>query len=589
MAHNSRPRRPWEEGSEALSPAESSTGVASEIISAPIGPTSSLQDIQRRPSNEASAQQDPRPLQSRRTVHSSHRQTSSLDSLIGQNADNIMGLNQQFFEFQPLSSSSKRRRVDDQGARSRERLISGAFHEAFTARSDQPSITPGRCCSASCTGSQCVSLRSLSSKLNSQIAHHEMLVHGSNADTHRAIETGLSSLPLSTLLEAICNRLTNSNISLKTLLDSNAPKAGSSIPRPPSPQPPDRRDSQSTQNPPDPSSQPPTSADKTSPTVLPSARARLHSSTAHPPPSPVSLHITIPPPAHSLTSIPASPSSSNLPSTTFPSLTLPPSSLLPSSSAPPIPTSSAIHSSTHSSVAQSAISHHSATSHHSAAAHAAVIDDLRHQLSVQTLHYTTLTKEYETLFAKLERQRVKCDTFEKKFKVSDAEIIALSTDKERLEDRIEGLQRDMRMLESQRDEARRVGEESKSQWMRIVDMAGKLHPGAEGSASVTGGMIGSVGETEWMAEKARLTRRVRQLESMLAIKHDGADVGEADLKVYSPGTQSRVSRLEEELDTVRARNGRLESGLLAAKQAALTLAAHGQTVGTVLSRALGES
>jgi hypothetical protein len=217
---------------------------------------------------------------------------------------------------------------------------------------------------------------------------------------------------------------------------------------------------------------------------------------------------------------------------------------------------------------------------------------------VQTLHYTTLTKEYEQLFGKLSRQRVKCETFERKFQVSDAEIISLSTDKDRLEDQIAALERQIRSLEGQRDDARKAGEESKGQWMRIVEMAGKLHGGAAAAglaagASGTSGGADALAEAEWADERARLQRRIAQLEANLAIKNDGEDVlmegSTSPGLLQDPVARARIAWLEDELDKLRTRNGKLEKGVLAAKQAALTLAAHGQNVGTVLSRALGES
>jgi len=217
------------------------------------------------------------------------------------------------------------------------------------------------------------------------------------------------------------------------------------------------------------------------------------------------------------------------------------------------------------------------TSSAQASASDAVLQDLQHQLAVKTLAYTTLAKEYDMLFQKLSRQRVKCSTLERKFEVSDAEIITLSNEKERCEERIEGLEQHIMSLEKQRDAALKAKEDSKSQWLQIMGNATKLHGGTD------------INDKAWVEERARLTRRVEELEADLHIKKESGDGTARNVAgSYAAEARSRTEWLDDEVVKLRERNAKLESGLAAAKQAALTLAAHGQNVGNVLKKALGE-
>ena len=133
-------------------------------------------------------------------------------------------------------------------------------------------------------------------------------------------------------------------------------------------------------------------------------------------------------------------------------------------------------------------------------AHSAHLQDLQHQISVKTLAYTTLQREYDSLIQKLERQRTKCLTLEKKFEVSDAEINALTDERNRLLVQIGELENQLEDLVKARDCARKEVVANGAQYMRIVQMAGKLQAQS------------ALEKKKWDKEKKELEARIRQLE-----------------------------------------------------------------------------
>jgi hypothetical protein len=215
------------------------------------------------------------------------------------------------------------------------------------------------------------------------------------------------------------------------------------------------------------------------------------------------------------------------------------------------------------------------------AAQAAHLQDLQHQLAVKTLAHDTLQKEYTTLLQRLERQRVKCATLERKFEVSDAEIISLSNEKERLEQVVEMLEKQREELAASRDDARKRSSEASAQYLRMIELAGKLH---SGNTRVEGSGVSAL-------EREALAKRVEELEAILDVKQKEAtkESDDCELEADPQSPDSRMTLLETEVKKLKLRNSRLENGLIAAKQAAITLAAHGQNVGTVLGRALDEA
>lgn len=134
------------------------------------------------------------------------------------------------------------------------------------------------------------------------------------------------------------------------------------------------------------------------------------------------------------------------------------------------------------------------------AAHAAHLQELQHQVSVKTLALQTLQREYDNLLQKLERMRTKCATLEKKFEVSDAEINSLTDERERLEKQVESLEKQLEDAQNARDEARSSSAEQASQYMKIMEMAGRLQAQA------------SDDRRRWEMEREKLSNRVAELQ-----------------------------------------------------------------------------
>ncbi|KAF2000672.1 hypothetical protein P154DRAFT_192545 [Amniculicola lignicola CBS 123094] len=136
-------------------------------------------------------------------------------------------------------------------------------------------------------------------------------------------------------------------------------------------------------------------------------------------------------------------------------------------------------------------------------AQSAHLQDLQHQVSIKTLAFQTLQREYDSLLQKLERQRTKCATLEKKFEVSDVEINALTEEKEKLQSQITSLEAQVEELQQSRDEARRQLVANGAQYMRIMEMANRLQ--AQGADD----------KKRWEAERAELEQRIRVLEEAM--------------------------------------------------------------------------
>jgi hypothetical protein len=516
MATNARPRRPWEEGSDVSKPtgnAHNSSVTSVEASLPQLNPEGHY-----KPSN-AYALPNKLPSEQHTGIGMANWSQPLHHGPLHHGPSD--GRSEAF-------ARSKRRRTDDY-VLSRSTESTDFAHrdrriESNTSARVEPSpAVHDICCGPGCPGPQCSSIRKTAVGINEDLAVHELLVHGSRSEEKHDVAIDAIETPLNLVLLAIRGRLRESNASLQSLLDTRLAKKTGVV----------SSSSQPQQN------SSPSNADllvtKQSPSILPSARSRLQLSEPRPG-SPESAYLV---PNTRPAGLPSAMSSSASTCTSNASVI--------AATSTPVPSTS---------FAQNE-----------------VLNDLSHQLSVKTLSHTALSREYDMLLQKLSRQRVKCAALERKFEVSDAEIVSLSTDKERLEDRVESLEQQAKELQKQRDEARRASEDSKGQWMRIVEMAGKLHGGKE----ATNPNGGSSAEKNWADERASLLKRIEQMETDL-----GTDV------TADEATKNRLVRLETEASKLRERNAKLESGLAAAKAAALTLAAHGQNVGAVLNRALGE-
>ena len=147
------------------------------------------------------------------------------------------------------------------------------------------------------------------------------------------------------------------------------------------------------------------------------------------------------------------------------------------------------------SISSPAASYHIGTS-----AHTAHLQDLQHQISIKTLAHQTLKGEYDSLIQKLERQRTKCATLEKKFEVTDTEINSLTDEKERLQAQVGTLETQVEDFQHARENERREHSANGTQYMKILEMASRLQE--QGAAE----------KRKWTNEKAELENRIRALE-----------------------------------------------------------------------------
>jgi chromosome segregation ATPase len=172
----------------------------------------------------------------------------------------------------------------------------------------------------------------------------------------------------------------------------------------------------------------------------------------------------------------------------------------------------------------------------SSAAHLAHLQDLQHQVSVKQLALQTLQREYESLLQKLERQRIKSQALEKKFEVSDAEINNLTDDKERLAGQVQALEGQVEELQLARDEARKMGADSAAQYMKIVEMAGRL----QGK--------GVEDRKLWEKERGTLLKRIMELEGGPTTSLQGSQP-ESSHQSPMPGQQqaSPIRHLSEQI------------------------------------------
>ncbi|ORY19871.1 hypothetical protein BCR34DRAFT_582076 [Clohesyomyces aquaticus] len=141
-------------------------------------------------------------------------------------------------------------------------------------------------------------------------------------------------------------------------------------------------------------------------------------------------------------------------------------------------------------------------------AQAAHLQDLQHQVSIKTLAFQTLQHEYDNLLQKLERQRTKCATLEKKFEVSDVEINSLTDEKEKLQSQVTTLEIQVEELQQGRDEARRQLVANGAQYMRIMEMANRLQTQS------------AEDKKRWAAERMDLEQRIRILEEAMVTGTD---------------------------------------------------------------------
>ncbi|KAF2651626.1 hypothetical protein K491DRAFT_86223 [Lophiostoma macrostomum CBS 122681] len=190
-------------------------------------------------------------------------------------------------------------------------------------------------------------------------------------------------------------------------------------------------------------------------------------------------------------------------------------------------------------------------------AQSAHLQDLQHQVSIKTLAFQTLQREYDSLIQKLERQRTKCATLEKKFEVSDVEINTLTDEKEKLQSQVSALERQAEELQQSRDEARRQLVANGAQYMRIMEMANRLQAQSADD------------KKRWESEKSELEQRIRLLEEAMVtgqsiIEQSNTVTATSHSPSMTPTQQSQLTSSDsntstETMNVLRAEIGRLRT------------------------------
>ncbi|KAF2110137.1 hypothetical protein BDV96DRAFT_222141 [Lophiotrema nucula] len=213
------------------------------------------------------------------------------------------------------------------------------------------------------------------------------------------------------------------------------------------------------------------------------------------------------------------------------------------------------------------------------AAQAAHLQDLQHQVSIKTLAFQTLQREYDSLLQKLERQRTKCATLEKKFEVSDVEINTLTDEKEKLQATVANLESQVEDLQQSRDEARRQLVANGAQYMRIMEMANRLQAQSADD------------KKRWDAERQELEHRIRVLEEAMvtgATDRSNSRMDEdihtnpppsiieahrPNLNTPSSTSTETVNVLRAEISRLRSRTQTLETALQSMKKESISIQA----------------
>ena len=120
---------------------------------------------------------------------------------------------------------------------------------------------------------------------------------------------------------------------------------------------------------------------------------------------------------------------------------------------------------------QAAASIHTASTSSATSAHLA---DLQHQVTLKSLALQTLQSEYSSLLQKLQRERVKSQTIEKKTTVADQEVNDLTGRNEELAEQVKSLESQLESSERKRESDRAEAAKEKDQWGRMLELGGRI-------------------------------------------------------------------------------------------------------------------
>ncbi|KAK0252497.1 hypothetical protein LTR91_004946 [Friedmanniomyces endolithicus] len=259
---------------------------------------------------------------------------------------------------------------------------------------------------------------------------------------------------------------------------------------------------------------------------------------------------------------------------------LPPPTVHPGSPAPSYQASASIHTTSTNSV----------TSAH--------IADLQHQVTLKSLSLQTLQSEYSSLLQKLQRERVKSQTIEKKTTVSEQEVNDLTGRTEDLAEQVKNLEQQLEESERKRDSERADTAKEKEQWSRMLDMSNRLQGklAAERQTAVEErdalkrramGLADEVGDGEPSPIDASTAAALTTIAASGVDQHQRLNMASQE---HAPGD---VTTLNREVGLLKTRVDTLVAALEEAKRKNLELGEHSRgilqrsnDVGQTISRAL---
>ena len=118
-----------------------------------------------------------------------------------------------------------------------------------------------------------------------------------------------------------------------------------------------------------------------------------------------------------------------------------------------------------------ALSIHTASASSATSAH---IADLQHQVTLKSLALQTLQSEYASLLQKLQRERVKSQTIERKTSVADQEVNDLTSKNEDLTEQIKTLEAQLEESEKKRETERITASTERDQWTKLLALDRQL-------------------------------------------------------------------------------------------------------------------
>ena len=246
-----------------------------------------------------------------------------------------------------------------------------------------------------------------------------------------------------------------------------------------------------------------------------------------------------------------------------------------------------------------AVSIHTASASSATSAH---IADLQHQVTLKSLSLQTLQSEYASLLQKLQREKVKSQTIEKKTSVADQEVNELTGRNEDLVEQVKALEMQLEESEKKREHERLTASAERDQWTKLLAMDRQLQSrNAEEKQKLR-------------EEKMLLSQRVAAFEGGDAstsseltrpitsrTDHERLEIdGEAVCKEPPPlittgglfGDADDVSTLKNEIRVLNSRIEALRSTLEEAKRRAQSLHEHNiekhAEISTSINRALTE-